>query len=215
MSEQVAPNTEASTTPAPAAPAPVVPTATTPVQTGGKTFTESELEAILKERLDREKAKRERAAQEAADKAAQEAAAKNGEWEKVAKQNEAKLAELQAQLHAREVMDLKRSIAEKIGLPVSLAARLVGETEKDLETDAKALLETLPKPQAPASPAKPQPGPVAPANPGANGQQGETLAAQRARLHGAKSANAFDPALNRNQGGGVIFNVKPAGSNEQ
>jgi hypothetical protein len=161
------------------------------------------LEAILKDRLDREKQKREKAMQEAADKAAQEAAAKNGEWEKLAKQREQEAADLKAQLHAREVADLKRSIAEKVGLPSALAARLIGETEKDLEADAKALLETLPKPTPPAAPQKPQPG-IAPANPGANAAQGETDAQRLARLHG-RPGGSWDTNSFRQNGGGVFY----------
>lgn len=150
------------------------PTATTPVTTGGKTFTESEVEQIIKERLQREKAASEKKQLEAAAKAAEETAAKNGEWEKVAKAKEAELAQLQTALKAKELADLKRTIAEKVGLPTQLAARLVGETEADIETDAKSLLETLPKP------AKPGAGPIP--NPGSSATTGETTDQMMKRL---------------------------------
>jgi hypothetical protein len=187
------------------APAPVVtPTATTPDKTGGKTYSEQEVENMIKERLEREKTQREKAVKAAQEKAEAEAAAKNGEWEKVAKANADKAAQLEAQLKARELNDLKRTIAERVGIPLALAARLIGDTEKDLEADAKALLETLPKP-TPAQPAKaPQPGSFVQPNPGNNGQQGETLAQQRARIHGAP-VDAFDPRAAAQHGGGASY----------
>ena len=119
MSEEV----QNVTTPEPAQGEKSAPTATAPVTTGGKTFTETEVEQMIKDRLDRERTKREKAAQDAASKAAEEAAKQQGEWEKVAKANEQKAAQLEAQLRAREVADLKRSIAEKVGLPAALAPR--------------------------------------------------------------------------------------------
>jgi len=182
--------------PAPIQPAQVQPTATTPAQTtGGKTFTESEVEQIIKDRLGRETAKREQAIKEAAAKAEAEAAAKNGEWEKLAKANEAKLNETLSMLKAKELVELKRTIAEKVGIPLTLAARLMGDTTEAIEADAKALLETLPKQQ------KPQPGPVA--NPGANGQQaaGETNQQALARLHG-QGTGAWDISMLKSKGGG-------------
>lgn len=150
------------------------PTATTPVTTGGETFTKEQVEQIVKERLQREKAAAEKKQLEAAAKAAEEAAAKNGEWEKVAKAKEAELAELQAALKAKELADLKRTVAEKVGLPLQLAARLVGETEADIEKDAKTLLDTLPKPAKPSAGAIP--------NPGGNATTGETLDQRLKRL---------------------------------
>jgi hypothetical protein len=152
---------------------PVTPTATTPVQTGGRTYTEQDVERMIKERLEREKVVSERKAKEAADRAAAEADAKNGEWEKLAKQREVELEELRSQFKASELAALKRSIAEKVGLSMNLAARLIGETAEEIEKDARALLETLPKPKQNAG--------FVP-NPGAGGSLGETAAQKRERL---------------------------------
>jgi hypothetical protein len=175
----------------------VQPTATTPVTTGGKTYTEAELEQIIKDRLGREKVKSEKAVQEAADRAAQEAAAKNGEWEKVAKANEAKLAELQGALKNRELLDLKRTIAERIGLDPKLASRLNGDTEADIETDAKALLETLPK--------QPKPGPGIVTNPGPNATPQNTENEMLQRIHHG-GANVWGLAAKGEAGGGFVIN---------
>jgi hypothetical protein len=166
------------------------PTATTPEKTGGeRTYTQAELEQILKDRIAREKEAGAKAAQAAADKAALDAAAKNGEWQKVAEQTKAQLAEMQAAIEARDLTDKKRSIAERVGLPPALAARLIGKTDEEIEKDAKALMDTLPKPAA----TKPN---LTPTNPGANATQQETDAQKRARLFGT-TPNVFG------EGGGV------------
>lgn len=172
------------------------PTSTATATTGGKVFTEEELETIVKERLSREQAKREKAAKDAADKARAEEAAKQGEYQKLAEAREKELADLKAQFKARELDDLKRAVAEKAGLPAALASRLIGETEADLEKDAKALLDTLPKTP------KPQPGPVT-TNPG-NPTQGETDAQKLARIYGGQS-NPWDISTAKQKGGGVYW----------
>lgn len=165
-------------------PVKVDPTASMPEKTGEKTYTQAELETIIKERVTRLQTQAEKKAQDAAEKAAAEQAAKNGEWEKLAKQRETELANLQTQLRQKELSDLRRTIAEKVGLPIALASRLQGETEAEIETDAKSLLETLPKVP------KPNPGPVA--NPGMNVEPQETSVQQRlTRIHGG-GAGAFD-----------------------
>lgn len=186
-------NLDKAPTQAPSAPAPTS-TETAKTETAERTYTAAELEQIVKERITRERAKAEKAAAEAAERAAAETAAKNGEWEKLAKQHETELARLQAELKAREIAERKRAVAEKNGLPASLASRLVGETEAELEADAKALLETLPKPQT-------QPRSPGPVNPGANAQTGETDDQRRARITGAGS-NPFDLMLHKGKGGG-------------
>lgn len=158
-------------------PEPVVeqPTATAPEKTGGKTYTDEQVEQIIKDRLARQKDSDAKKAKDLADKAVADAAAASGEWEKVAKAHEQELLDLKATLKAKELADLKRDIAAKIGLPANLALRLVGETAEDIEKDAKTLLDTLPK--AP----KPNAGTVP--NPGAGAETGETREARLKRLH--------------------------------
>jgi len=170
------------------------PTPTAAAKTGGKTYTEDEVQNLIKDRLEREKSRREKEAQEAAKKAADEAAKANAEWEKLAKQREEENAKLTAELKARDLADRKRSIAVKVGLPESLAPRLVGETDEDIEKDAKALAATLPK--------APKTSTLGPTNPG-GAKTGETDLQRLQRIHGAP-ANAWDIASFRERGGGVI-----------
>jgi chromosome segregation ATPase len=89
---------------------------------------------------------------------------------------EARAKELETQLNSERHARLCAEVAAKTGLPAVFADRLKGDTADELEADAKAILELLPKPAA-----KPQsPGPVT--NPGQNGQNGETDEARRKRL---------------------------------
>lgn len=200
------PETTVTVTPTPATPVPlqtppdtgkVDPTSTTTEKTGGKTYTEAEVETIIKDRLNREKAKLDKATEEAKAKAEQEALAKNAEWEKLAKAREGELSTIKAELARIALTEKKRVIAEKVGLPPALASRLNGETDEDIEKDAKALLETLPKPTKPAGI-----GPVP--NPGNNGQQGLTDAQLRNMLRG-NVGGAFDLDTNLKTGGGFSF----------
>jgi hypothetical protein len=98
-------------------------------------------------------------------------------------------SELKATRHAAQASD----IAAKVGLPAALADRLKGETPEEMEADAKAILDALPKTET----KKPQPGPVI--NPGANGQPGETAAQMRQRITGV---TPFEGPFAR--GGGVV-----------
>lgn len=85
-------------------------------------------------------------------------------------------AELEAEIKRRDANDKKRAIAAKVGLPDVLALRIQGETDEEMETDAKAIMAGLPKPQAPST---------KPINPGAGGGTGETKAERIARIMGA------------------------------
>lgn len=103
--------------------------------------------------------------------------------------------ELEAKLKAYELGELQRAAAEKAGLPAQLAKRLQGSTAEELEADAKALADTLPKPTKTTANVT---------NPGANGQQGETREQKRARLEG----KPIDPF---GSGGGIFWGEKPEG----
>ena len=109
---------------------------------------------------------------------------------------QAELEKAQAELKAAKLAELKRSVAAKVELPLIFADRLIGETEKDLEDDAKRILEALPK--------VPKPPPVSPTSPGAGARQGETVAEQRARIYG-QSINSLDPKFAASHGGGVVW----------
>lgn len=127
---------------------------------------------------------------------ADEAKRKSAEMTEAEKlQKELELAT--SELKALKLNEMRRKIAAKHSIPEALAARLHGETEEELDEDAKALLEALPKPP------KPQPGAVA--NPGANAQAAETDAQKRARLFGS-TVDIFTPEGAKTLGGGWIIN---------
>lgn len=160
-----------------------------PDKSGGeRVFTQAEVEELVKQRLERDRQARQKELEEARKRAEAEALAKNAEWEKLAKQREEELARLQAELKQRELNELRREIARKVGLPEALALRIAGETAEAMEADAKSILEALPKPKTS------QITPNAPPNP----QVKETEAERMARLFGPH----YDPFAN---GGGVVW----------
>jgi predicted RNase H-like HicB family nuclease len=105
--------------------------------------------------------------------------------------------ELKAQLKKAQLDRMRYDAAQKIGIPAALAARLQGETPEELEADAKAILELLPK-----QPTKPNMPNLSPTNPG-GAQHGETNAEALARIHGGL-ANPWDVAALQQAGGGVL-----------
>lgn len=105
------------------------------------------------------------------------------------------LAERDAQLKGLERAAMQRKVAEAVGLPAAFAERLKGETPDEMEADAKALKEAMPKAAAPN---------VGATNPGSNATgQGETLEQRRARIYGG-GVDIFDPATLAKLGGGVF-----------
>ena len=56
---------------------------------------------------------------------------------------------LRAQAQAAERAVLQRDIAAEVGLPATFAARIVGATRDEMLSDAKVMLEALPKPGKP------------------------------------------------------------------
>jgi hypothetical protein len=80
--------------------------------------------------------------------------------------------ELKQRLTNVERREMQSRIATKVGLPGAFASRIQGETEDDMETDAKALLAARPPQVAPKLP---------PTNPG-NPQTSESDADRRKRL---------------------------------
>ena len=124
-------------------------------QTGGEgqqtspTFTQDQVDLIVKERLDRERAKAEKAAEKAAAEAERKAAEEQGEYKKLYEKLQGQLTEAEQKAAELEAARLRETVARKHNLPDALAERLRGETEEDLEADAKTLLEAMPKPAAP------------------------------------------------------------------
>lgn len=123
---------------------------TQPEQNGEQPkFTQAQLDAIIKDRLERADKQKEAASKAAAEAAKAEELKAKQEWQTLAEQREKELKEIQSKYEKAQSDMLKRDIAAKIGLPEALALRLQGTTAEELEADAKTILETLPKPDKP------------------------------------------------------------------
>lgn len=106
--------------------------------TGGKTFTQAEVDAIVRDRLKRE---REATATKYADYDALKTAAAEGDknktqLDKVSEQ----LAALTERAEKAEVAKLRSDVIAAKKIPPSLAKRLQGKTEEELNADADELL---------------------------------------------------------------------------
>lgn len=125
---------------------------TQPEQSGEseRTFTQADLDKIVRERLAREREKSELAAKKAADEAARKAAEEQGQFKELYEQAMQAQKAAEERAKALELSNMRREIANRVGLPIGLASRLQGDNETDIEADAKALLATLPKPAAPS-----------------------------------------------------------------
>jgi hypothetical protein len=107
---------------------------------------------------------------------------------------EARAVKAEADLKAKETAILRRDVASKVGLPAILADRLKGETPEEIEADATALLETLPKQQKTT---------VNPTNPG-NASVNETDEMKKIRLGLSRNKDPFADAFVARTGGGVF-----------
>lgn len=92
-------------------------------------------------------AEAEKTAQEAAEAAAKE----QGKYKELYEKREKDLAEAKAQLALKERQELQRKVAESVGLPAKLASKISGETEADMEADAKEMLAAMPQPAKPSA----------------------------------------------------------------
>ena len=99
----------------------------------------------------------------------------------------AELGKLQSELTAKTVRTMQIEVAAKLGLPAALSDRLKGETLEEMEEDAKAILEVMPKQKA-----APNTGAT---NPGEQASKEETRAQKLERLVGS-DANIW-------KGGGI------------
>lgn len=114
-------------------------------------FSQAELDAIIKDRLDRERGKAEKAAEAAKAEAARKAAEEQGKFKELYEAAQARLAEAEQLAKASELARLRAEVAHKLELPAPLADRLRGETADELEADAKVLLAAIPKPASPTA----------------------------------------------------------------
>lgn len=121
---------------------------------------------------------------------------KQAEMSELEKAN-ARAAKAEADLKAKDIAILRRDVADKVGLPAVLADRLKGETPEEIEADANALLETLPKQEA----KKPN---ISPTNP-VGGSLGETVAQKKERLGMVQSRDVFSEQFNIGKDGGPVY----------
>jgi len=114
-----------------------------------KTFTQADVDRIVKERLQRAEAKAQETAQKATQEAEAKALAEQGKFKELYEKLQADNAAATQRIKDMEMTSLRRDVASKLGLPAGLADRLRGDTAEALEADAKALLEAMPKAAAP------------------------------------------------------------------
>jgi hypothetical protein len=114
-----------------------------------KTFTQTELDAIVTERLQRAQRKAEEQANKARTEAERKAQEEQGQYQKLAESLKAELEQERTRAKALELAGLRRDVAARRNLPAGLVDRLRGETEQEIDADAEALLAALPKPAAP------------------------------------------------------------------
>lgn len=95
---------------------------------------ESEVKSLAKRIEDFERRERERDEQAAKDQ---------GKWEEIAKAREDELAQLKREIAERDLRDRKTAIAKAHDLPDEFVERLKGETDEELEADAKAIAKLL------------------------------------------------------------------------
>lgn len=115
----------------------------------GKTFTQADVERIVKERLQREQGKAEQLAQKAREEAEAKALAEQGKYKELFEKQQADLQAAAARVKALELNTLRQDVAAKVGLPAAFVDRLRGETAEEIEADAKSILAAIPKPTAP------------------------------------------------------------------
>lgn len=114
-----------------------------------KTFTQAELDAIVKERLERAERKATEATKKATEAAQAQSLREQGEFKTLFEQAQAKLQEAEQRAKALEIAGIRRDVAARLQLPVGLVDRLRGDTDEEITADAQALLAALPKPAAP------------------------------------------------------------------
>ena len=114
-----------------------------------KTFTQAELDAIVKERLQREEKRRDEAVKKAAAEAEARHLAEQGKYEELFKKAQSELEQERQRAKSLEIAGIRRDVAARLNLPNGLVDRLRGDTEDEITADAQTLLAALPKPAAP------------------------------------------------------------------
>lgn len=147
--ETTAPTTTTTTEQAADATAAQADKATAAQTLADKTFTQADVDRIIKERLQRESTKAENLAQKAREEAEAKALADQGKFKELYEKLQADKQAADQRIKDMELTAMRREVATRLGLPAGLADRLRGDTAEALEADAKALLDAMPKPAAP------------------------------------------------------------------
>lgn len=118
-------------------------------QKAERTFTQAEVDALIRERIARASSKADEAAKRATAEAERRAAEEQGKFQELYQRTLTELETERTQRRATELLMLKRDIGSKFGLPTALVDRLQGEDEEAITADAKALSLAIPKAAAP------------------------------------------------------------------
>jgi hypothetical protein len=103
----------------------------------GKTFTQADIDRIVKDRLEREKSAREKATAKAKEEAEAEALKKNQEWQALAEKNETRANELLAKLGELE------PLGDQVTRYKGALEKYLATEKKDLPKHVLVLLEKL------------------------------------------------------------------------
>ena len=118
-------------------------------QADSRTFTQAEVDALIRDRLARADKQAQSATEKARADAERKALEEQGKFKELAERYQAEAQQSAARAQALEMAQLRRNIGDKLGLSPALAERLQGATAEELEADGKALLALIPKPAAP------------------------------------------------------------------
>lgn len=118
-------------------------------QKAERTFTQAEVESLIRDRIAKANSKADEAARKATEAAERKAAEEQGKFQELYQRTLTELETERTQRRATELTMLKRDIGAKFALPAALVDRLQGEDEDAITADAKALSQAIPKAQAP------------------------------------------------------------------
>lgn len=117
--------------------------------TSDRTFTQADIDRIIKDRLEQERGKSEKAAQKAQADAEAKVLAEQGKYKELFEKQQAELQTAQSEAKSAATKLLQQQAATDAGFPLKQSHRLKGETLEEMVADAKAFLAELPKPVAP------------------------------------------------------------------
>lgn len=112
-------------------------------------FTQLDVDRIVANRIAEEKARHQRAVEEGKAAAEKKRLAEQGEWQKLYEEQKDENDRLAAEVAQKEREALCVRIAAKHKLPETLAARLQGDSEAEIEADAAEIAKTVAPPKPP------------------------------------------------------------------